>query len=1019
MKKIIKLLSVMVLLATSFISKPKADTIQDYMLRKYDIVEGVYVTKLGQEVNTYDYMYIIARKSDGKFVYCIQPGVSIDEDKVYQGYTSDLVVMSQLTPEQWDRIQTIAYYGYGYVEDGIDHSDKKWYAVTQFMIWQTAPNGNEIFFVDKLQGNKIDLFAEEMAEMERLLEEHMKRPRFEIYETEMVIGETQRISDKNNILNKFEVSSSNNNVSVSKNGNDLYITANSNGSSKITLSRKSLKYETPPIIYRADDSQTVMSVGHIDPVELDININIVGGSIKIQKVDSETNGKAQGSATLSGAKYDILDSNKVRVATLTTDANGIAQSKNILTPNQTYYLKEVSASKGYLIDTKEYPFSVSKDNLNISMTVKEEVIKNYISILKQYEYVDENTTFLNAEQGIIFEIFDSNNNKYAEIKTDKNGYASINLPYGVYRLSQKNTTEGYEKIYDFYVTVDENSEKEQYYNILNNKLSAYLRLKKVDSETGKTIALPNTKFKILNTDTNQYVSQYVSGKVHDSFYTDESGNMTTYLKLEAGNYRIVEIEAPKGYLLSNEGVNFTIGSNTKYHYTSYGAFVLVEFKNKPIKGQVEIFKSGDDFIIEDGKFKYVDIKLDGVVYEIYASEDIVSSDGQTLYYKQGDLVDILTTDKNGYAISKKLPLGKYHAIERETKDDYVLDIREHHFELTEKDNRTAIVSEKLEVYNYLKKGKLEFTKTDLVDGTPIPNVEISVYTEDDKLIFNGLTDENGMIIIENLKVGKYYILEKNPVTGYLLNEEKVIFEILEDGDIIKAKMTNEKITGDLEFTKTDLITGEAIPNTLIEVRNSETNELVFSGKTDENGKISIKGLKYGKYFITEKEPATGYVLSDERVDFEILEDGSIIKAEMTNRKIYGTLEFSKIDISTSEPLPNTIIEIYKLIGNEKYEKVFEGMTDGNGMITIDNLEYGSYYILEKNPPENYQLNEEKMYFEIKEDGEIIKATMVNEKIVIETPITGMNDNYMIEVIISLLLISGVGVIIYVKKNKRK
>jgi len=1012
-KKIIKILSIMLLLATSFVNKAKADTIHDYMLRKYDIVDGVYVTKLGQEVNTYDYMYIIARASDKQFVYCIQPGVKINEDKMYQGYMSDTEVMSQLTPEQWRRIQTLAYYGYGYVENGIDHSDKKWYAVTQFMIWQTAPNGNEIFFVDKLQGNKIDLYAEEMAELERLVEDHMKRPIFENYDKEMVVGETQKITDTNNILSKYEVTSSNDNISISKSGNDLYITANSNGNSKITLSRESTKYSTPPIIYRAEGSQTIMSVGNIDPVEIDIDINISGGSVKIQKVDSETNGKAQGSATLSGAKYQILDSNKNHIATLTTNENGIAQSDNILTPNKTYYLKEVSASKGYLLDPKEYSFSVSKDNLNITMVVKEEVIKNYISILKQYEYVDENTTFLNAEKGIVFEIFDSNNNKYSEIVTDKNGYASIELSYGVYRLSQKNTTEGYEKIYDFYVTVDENSEREQYYNILNNKLSAYLRLKKIDSETGKTIALPNTKFKILNTDTNQYVSQYVGGKVLDSFYTDETGNMTTYLKLEAGNYRIVEIEAPKGYLLSSEGVEFTIGSDTKYHYTSYGAFVLVEFKNKPIKGQVEIFKSADDFIIEDGSFKYEEIKLDGIVYEIYASEDIVSSDGQTLYYEKGELVDTITTDSLGYAISKQLPLGKYYAIEKETKADYVLDVKEYHFELTEKDNRTAIVFEKIETYNYLKKGKLEFTKTDLVDGTPIPNVEISVYTENDELVFNGLTDKNGMIIIDELKVGKYYILEKTPVTGYLLNEEKVIFEILENGEVVKAKMTNEKITGDLEFTKTDFTSSEPIPNTLIEVRNSETNELVFSGKTDENGKISIKNLKYGKYFITEIKPATGYVLSEEKINFEIKKHKEVIEITLTNEKIKGAFKLLKVDSETNEPVSNAYIEIYDLNDN----LIYGGYTDENGFINVENIPYGKYKYLEKKAPDGYILNETINYFEIDSDGQIIEVIMTNEKIIV--PNTLASDSKVFDIIGLSAIAIGLGYIIYDKFKKRK
>ena len=124
----------------------------------------------------------------------------------------------------------------------------------------------------------------------------------------------------------------------------------------------------------------------------------------------------------------------------------------------------------------------------------------------------------------------------------------------------------------------ETSEKEQYYNILNNTLYAYLQVIKVDSETGKTIAIANTTFKIFNTDTNQYVSQYVGGKVYSEFKTDENGKMITYLKLPAGNYKLIEVSAPNGYLKDKDGLKFTIGNDTHYSYTTYGAFIVVTYK---------------------------------------------------------------------------------------------------------------------------------------------------------------------------------------------------------------------------------------------------------------------------------------------------------------------------------------------------------------------------------------------------------------------------------------------------------
>ena len=136
---------------------------------------------------------------------------------------------------------------------------------------------------------------------------------------------------------------------------------------------------------------------------------------------------------------------------------------------------------------------------------------------------------------------------------------------------------------------------------------------------------------------------------------------------------------------------------------------------------------------------------------------------------------------------------------------------------------------------------------------------------------------------------------------------------------------------------------------------------------------------------------------------------------MKNRPIYGTLEFTKTDISTSEPLPNTVIEIY----TENDELVFSGKTDENGKVVIEELRYGKYYILEMEAPEGYILTEEKMAFEILEDGEIVKATMVNEKVVVEVPNTGLNDYFVLEIISGLLILSGIGVIIYAKKKNKK
>lgn len=849
---------------------------------------------------------------DGEVAYCIEP--NIPEGTYYNQGSWEQTGLSNDIKE---RILLTGYYGYTYP----GHQTLQYRAATQGLIWDTIVGGgaHTTFWTERYAGGTQLDVSREQNEINNLIAHHYDRPSFNGGVYKVQVGETITLTDTNGVLGNYNVSVSGANYNV--NGNTLTITPTSSGSITLNLT-KNTPYDSGYKLFIGDGIQNMFVPGTIDPVRAAVRINAYYGQVEINKSDVETT-TAQGQATLKGAKYGVYEKSTGKlITTITTNENGYGISDKVLS-YQEYYIKEISPSEGYLLDNTKYDINM-KGKEKETKNVTEKVVKNYISILKQYDYVDGKTTFLNAEAGVKFEIYYPDGRLFDTITTDKNGYATKNIPYGVWKFHQVNTTAGYEKIYDFYITINYDSEQEQYYNILNNALSAYLQVFKVDSDTNKTVALANTTFKILNTDTNQYVSQYVGGKVYSEFKTDENGKFITYLKLEAGNYKLIEVSSPKGYLINEDGVKFTIGNDTHYNYTTYGAFVTMYFSNKPIKGQIEIYKSGELLGIADGSFNYNDkTKLKDIVYNIYAEDDIKSADGNYLYYNKGDFVGKMTTDEKGYAISKELPLGKYYVVEVKTQDDYVLDTTEYHIDLKEIDNKTAVVYDSLELTNILKKGTLEFTKTDLVNGDVIPNTIIEVYTIDDDLIFTGKTDEKGKVKIDNLKVGKYYILEKEAATGYLITDEKVLFEIKDNGEVVKAEMKDKPIT--------------------------------------------------------------------------------------------GTLVFSKLDVSTSEPLPNTLIEIY----NDKDELVYSGRTDDNGEITIENLRYGKYYILEKEAPEGYTLNEEKMYFEILEDGEIVKCTMVDEKIIVEVPNTGVQDYHIVEIISSILVLSGIGVIIYVVKKKRK
>ncbi len=848
------------------------------------------------------------RKSDGETAYCIEPGVSLAKNTDYNGYyglsNEELADKVNLSTDKLIKVSQIAYYGYGYK----NHNSTRWIVATQALIWEELGRNFKFtsqYLPDPSNPNKyvIDTpseIKEAMKEIEDLVEEHYNQPTFQTYNAKILYGSDYTFHDQANQLKRYNIKHCENCNATIQNDN-LVVTPTAAQDGYITLDKENNYWANEFIVYHSDKGQDVMIPGNLDPVQTRVNFKVISGTLNLKKYDNENNQcSPSGQAELVGAVYGLYKENGELFKELTIDSNCSATVDKL--PIQNYYVQEIKPSKGYKLDTIRYSVNFSENQTVVNLDVKEQVIKNYISILKQYEFIDGNTAFLNAEQNITFEIYYPNGNKFDEITTDENGYASINLPYGVWKFHQVNTNSGFEKIYDFYITVDEISEKEQYYNILNNALSAYLQVFKTDSETGKTIAIAGTTFRILNTDTNQYVSQFIAGKVYDTFTTDENGKFITYLKLEAGNYRLIEVSSPNGYLINSDGLDFNIGDGTHYSYSTYGAFVTFYFENKPIKGQIEVNKTGESVIVENNTFHYEFTSLEGVKFNIYASEDILSADGNFLYYNAGDLVDTIITNKNGYAISKELPLGKYYLVEVETKENYVLDNEKHYITLTEIDNETRVVYESISKLNYLKKSDLEFTKTDLTTGKGIPNVKVEIYHIDDntserELVFTGTTDSEGKITIKDLFVGKFVIIEKEAATGYRLSDEEVFFEIKENGEIVKANMTNEKITSTVKIHKVDE-DGNAIKGVTIGVYDLEGN-LIYSGTTDENGDIEFV-VEYGSYYFQEIATLDEFELSDEKVYFDVTEDGEYIQKTLVN-------ELKEIEVPNTSS--NTYIDI--------------------------------------------------------------------------------------------------------------
>lgn len=776
----------LLLIGISCVPTVNASTYNETFNDKSQWISGDYILKVKGSTRKYQQMTVITRNSDGSFVYCIEPGTPVSDGAVYPGQDFDQSYVGQMTQEQWRRITLLAYYGYGYG----NHTDIHWYTVTQYLIWQTVPHGYDIYFTDSLNGNRITKYTNEINELNRLVEEHNISPNITNDTIDMVIGDTVELTDSNNVLNKFEVVDTDN-VSASISGNTLSITANDVGDGSVTISKRDKNYSHPAIIYYHPTSQDLMMRGAYDPIDVNLKIEIVGGKVSVKKVDMDTGlGIAQGDATLDGAVYGIYDLEGNRVGEVISKGGEYVTS-DYLPSLGTFYLKEEKSSTGYELNETKYFFNITKDDLYPEVDVTEKVIERDLKIFKVY--ASDETGFLTGEPNVTFDIYlKSTGEKVTSITTDENGYATATLPYGTYTVRQVSSTEDHEMVEDFEIVVNEYSEDPIYKLLANAEITARLKVIKIDSETGNTIPVAGIKFKIFDVKNNEYVCQ-VTDKEQCVFETNDEGILLTPLPLESGTYRLEEQDQKlDGYLWNEEALTFAIGDDsTLINDEVFGAIVEVEFENTQVKGKVEINKTGEELIIEDDSYHYEKIKLEGAEFELRANEDIIV--GGKTYYKKGELVTILVTDKDGYASIDNLPLGKYTLKEIKSANNNVLDPNTYEFELVYEDQYTEVVYKTFTLDNKYPKGELEFTKTDLVTGDPLPDTKIEIFTENGVKVFEGRTDENGKIIITDLPVGKYFILESDAPDGYILNEEKMWFSITENGEIVKADMTNEKI----------------------------------------------------------------------------------------------------------------------------------------------------------------------------------------------------------------------------------
>ena len=579
------------------------------------------------------------------------------------------------------------------------------------------------------------------------------------------------------------------------------------------------------------------------------------------------------------------------------------------------------------------------------MCVTEDILKGEISIIKHTD--DGSTKIETPEKGAEFQVYLKSSGSYVKAKEserdnlicDEYGFAETkDLPYGTYTVHQTKGWNGTEFIADFDVFVNDNG-KTYKYLINNASLESYVKIVKIDSETGKQTPYAGAGFQIYDPNGKLVTMTYTYPGVTtiDTFYTNSEGYLITPEVLPYGEgYSAVEVQAPYGYILDSTPVYFDITAENTSEENGV-TIVKAEKKNTPQKGTITVEKTGEIFsnvtaigggyTDENGNDvalttiyqpEYSVSGLSGAVFEIYADEDITTPDG-TVRAKKDELVATLKTNTKGTAISKQLYLGKYRVVEKTAPNGFVLNRTINHIELTysgqnEKvtNTSTSFTNDRQNVVIDLTKILEQDEKFNIGNNDEILNVSFGLYADEDLKAANGtVIPKNGLIEIitcdENgkatfttdLPIGSYYVKEISTDNHYILSEKKypVVFEYagqdtatvhisVNDGEPIE----NEIIYGTIKGLKIDRETGENIAGALFGMFGINETEFteetaILTAESNDEGIFEFTDIPYGEYIVRELKPAEGYLPNKENYTVTISENKEIIEITVENDKI--------------------------------------------------------------------------------------------------------------------------------------
>ncbi|MFR6368475.1 MAG: SpaA isopeptide-forming pilin-related protein [Gemmiger formicilis] len=781
-----------------------------------------------------------------------------------------------------------------------------------------------------------------------------------------------------------------------------------------------------PIRYVVPEAQTA-TIEWNEVTDKTVNNILKKFRVTVTKSDVET-GTPQGDGSLAGATYGLYKGDTL-IDSFTTDENGQFTTGYYVCDSD-WTIREINPSEGYLVDSTIHHVGAEPELYTIELNdtandVTEQVIKGDIAIIKHTD--DGETGIETPEEGAEFQIYLKAAGSYDAAKDserdvlvcDENGFAqSKKLPYGTYIVHQTKGWEGRELMDDFEVYISQDGQTYRY--LINNAaFESYIKVVKVDAETGVTIPYAGAGFQIYRPDGSkvEMTFTYPTPTTIDTFYTNAEGYLVTPEKLEYGSgYSLVEVQAPYGYVLDSTPVYFDV---TEDNSTEEGGVTVIEVtkSNMAQKGVIKVSKTGEVFSsVQENEGVYQPVYevtgLPGAVFEITALEDVYTPDG-TLRYSAGEVVDTITTGEDGTAQSQPLYLGKFQVKEIEFPHG-MADTGENitEVELVYAGQEVEITETSASFYNQRQKALVTLDKVLEQDETfgigmngEITAVTFGLYAQEDITAADGSiipadglleivsVDENGQAMCKtDLPFGSFYLKELSTDSHYLLNGETFPFSFEYGGPSLAVveiaanngeAVSNELIRGEIRGLKTDE-NGTGLSRAVIGLFQSDETEFtaenaLATATSAEDGSFSFADVPFGDWVLKELESPAGFILSDEVIPVTVEEDGQVVEISLANERIYGNLRLTKVDKDYPDnKLTGAEFEVYRdTNGNKELDEGDELLgkmeETSTGIYEMAHILYGGVFVKETKAPEGFLLDENAYYVEIAEHGKIYEV----------------------------------------------